>query len=151
GSAPRYNRGPVARGRMDRRWLPNARPARASRRLRVVSCPLTLLTAAHRYERPCDRKSYCFNKIASSHCLPQGLGPAHCIDYSRDLRLTKWGSGVSLHSNNPNPPMSALGQKQTLRYVRRMSALPPKADIGTQPRNVRFVPKADIRRCSKIN
>jgi hypothetical protein len=25
-----------------------------------------------------------------------------------------------------------------------MSALPPKADIGIQPRNVRFVPKADI-------
>src|SRR5262249_62408473 len=25
-----------------------------------------------------------------------------------------------------------------------MSALPPKADIGTQERNVRFVPKADI-------
>jgi hypothetical protein len=29
-----------------------------------------------------------------------------------------------------------------------MSALPPKADIGTQPRNVRFVPKADILRRS---
>src|SRR6516164_454350 len=27
---------------------------------------------------------------------------------------------------------------------RRMSALPPKADIGTQPRNVCSVPKADI-------
>jgi hypothetical protein len=26
-----------------------------------------------------------------------------------------------------------------------MSALPPKADIGTKPRDVRFVPKADIR------
>ena len=25
-----------------------------------------------------------------------------------------------------------------------MSALPPKADIGTQSRNVRFVPEADI-------
>jgi hypothetical protein len=25
-----------------------------------------------------------------------------------------------------------------------MSALPPKADIGTQPRDVRFVPKVDI-------
>jgi isopentenyl diphosphate isomerase/L-lactate dehydrogenase-like FMN-dependent dehydrogenase len=25
-----------------------------------------------------------------------------------------------------------------------MSALPPKADIGTQPRDVRFVPKANI-------
>src|SRR5262249_8502639 len=31
------------------------------------------------------------------------------------------------------------------RSVRRMSALPPKADIGTQCRNVRFVPKADIK------
>jgi hypothetical protein len=27
-----------------------------------------------------------------------------------------------------------------------MSALPPKADIGTQPRNVRFVPQADSQR-----
>jgi hypothetical protein len=27
-----------------------------------------------------------------------------------------------------------------------MSALPPKADIGTQSRDVRFVPKADILR-----
>src|SRR5262245_25032652 len=35
--------------------------------------------------------------------------------------------------------MSALGQKQTFSDVRRMSALPPKADIGTQPRNVCFV------------
>ena len=38
---------------------------------------------------------------------------------------------------------SALGQKQTSAYVRGMSALPPKADIATQPWNVRFVPKAD--------
>jgi hypothetical protein len=36
--------------------------------------------------------------------------------------------------------MSALGQKQTLGHFRAMSALPPKADIGTQPRDVRFVP-----------
>ena len=28
-----------------------------------------------------------------------------------------------------------------------MSALPPKADIGTRPLNVRFVPKADIAQC----
>ncbi len=27
---------------------------------------------------------------------------------------------------------------------RLMSALPPKADIGTQPRDVRFVPKAEV-------
>jgi hypothetical protein len=41
------------------------------------------------------------------------------------------------------PLMSALGQKRTLGKVRLMSALPPKADIGTQSWNVRFVPKAD--------
>jgi hypothetical protein len=35
-------------------------------------------------------------------------------------------------------------QKQTSAQVRLMSALPPKADIGTQPWNVRFVPQADI-------
>jgi pyruvate dehydrogenase (quinone) len=39
--------------------------------------------------------------------------------------------------------VSALGQKQTLSRVEPMSALPPKADIGTQPLNVRFVPRAD--------
>ena len=37
--------------------------------------------------------------------------------------------------------MSALGQKRTLGGVRSMSAL---ADIGTQPRDVCSVPKADI-------
>jgi hypothetical protein len=30
-----------------------------------------------------------------------------------------------------------------------MSALPPKADIVERDRHVRFVPKADILRCSK--
>jgi hypothetical protein len=45
--------------------------------------------------------------------------------------------------------MSALGQKRTSEQVRIMSALPPKADIGTQSWNVRFVPKAYIPRCCK--
>ena len=51
-------------------------------------------------------------------------------NYSRDLRPAEWGSGVSLHGSNPEPPMSALGQKQTSQPFRVMSALPPKADIG---------------------
>ena len=40
--------------------------------------------------------------------------------------------------------MSALGQKRTfaLQYV--MSALPPKADMCSAIRDVRFVPIADI-------
>jgi hypothetical protein len=69
-------------------------------------------------------------------------------DYIRDLRPAKWGSGVSLHSSNPEPLMSALGQKQTLRRLLLMSALPPKADIGTQSRNVRFVPETDKEPCA---
>src|SRR5215469_3868715 len=40
--------------------------------------------------------------------------------------------------------MSALGQKQTLRGLDPMSALPPKADIAKHYWDVCFVPKADI-------
>ena len=46
--------------------------------------------------------------------------------------------------------MSALGQKQTLGKARLMSALPPKADINQDGRDVRFVPKADILRCDLV-
>ena len=66
------------------------------------------------------------------------------VDYIRDLRLAKWGLGVSLHGTNPEPLMSALGQKRTSEQVRAMSALPPKADMDQYGRDVRFVPKADI-------
>jgi hypothetical protein len=65
-------------------------------------------------------------------------------DYSRDLGLVKWGSGVSLHGSNLEPLMSALGQKQTFGIVQFMSALPPKADIAERAWDVRFVPIADI-------
>ena len=41
-------------------------------------------------------------------------------------------------------PMSALGQKLTCAVQNGMSASPPKADIGSAKRHVRFVPKADI-------
>ena len=64
-------------------------------------------------------------------------------NYSRDLRPLEWGFGSS-RGNDAEPPMSSLGQKQTWRGEFALSALPTKADIGTQSRNVRFVPKADI-------
>src|SRR5262245_14125658 len=52
---------------------------------------------------------------APSHRPSQGLGLRRFSkwDYSRDLRRAKWGSGAILHGSNPEPPMSALGQKQT--------------------------------------
>ena|SRR5215469_7860598 len=43
--------------------------------------------------------------------------------------------------------MSALGQNQTFRDFRPMSALLPKADRDHQGCDVRFVPKADIGQC----
>ena len=55
-----------------------------------------------------------------------------------------------LRGSYPKPLMSALGQKQTLRGVSPMSALPPKADIDQHACDVRFVPKADIVRCGEI-
>src|SRR5262249_34049012 len=78
---------------------------------------------------------------------PKGLGLRRFSkwDYSRDLRPAKWGSGVSLHSSNHKPDMSALGQKQTSQYLQPMSALPPIADMDQSGCDVRFVPKADIR------
>ena len=45
--------------------------------------------------------------------------------------------------------MSALGQKQTFWPFIAMSALPPKADIGSTCQDVRFVPKGDQRHRSK--
>src|SRR5215831_3215139 len=44
----------------------------------------------------------------------------------------------------------ATGQKRSKRHLRAMSALPPKADKEQTCRYVRFVPKADIPRCSKL-
>jgi hypothetical protein len=40
--------------------------------------------------------------------------------------------------------MSALGHKQTFGLRKAMSVLPPKADIETRSRDVRFVPKLDL-------
>ena len=41
--------------------------------------------------------------------------------------------------------MTVCGGVRADTVPQRMSALPPKADIGTQSRNVRFVPKANIQ------
>ena len=40
--------------------------------------------------------------------------------------------------------MSALGQKRTCAVQNVMSALPPKADVCSATRDVRFVPIADM-------
>ena len=46
--------------------------------------------------------------------------------------------------------MSALGHKRTFAVQNAMSALPPKADMCSATRHVRFVPKADIRGTTKL-
>ena len=51
------------------------------------------------------------------------------LPQSSPARLPAVTNMVSLHRSNPEPLMSALGHKRTLRHLRSMSALPPKADI----------------------
>jgi hypothetical protein len=46
-------------------------------------------------------------------------------------------------------PMSAVGQKQTFRNVRAMSAIPPKADIRSHDQDVCFGPGADSCNATK--
>jgi hypothetical protein len=88
------------------------------------------------------------DEIASSHCLPRGLGARQLCDYRRHLRPAEWVSGVR-HGSNLEPVMSALGQKRTFGPLIAMSALPPKADIRRRYCDVRFVPKADS--CAAAN
>jgi len=66
-------------------------------------------------------------------------------DYSRDLRIAEWGSGAGLQGGNPEPLMSALGQKRTSHHVRLMSALPPKADISRGERRLYSAGPVSIR------
>jgi len=45
---------------------------------------------------------------------------------------------IILRCKSTEPLMSALGQKQTFKRLRLMSALPPKADIAECDGDVRF-------------
>ena len=75
------------------------------------------------------RYAACLNVLAKTvQCIVGKCAPSARIKMSSDRHF-------------------ALQQSSRLGHLRAMSALPPKADIGTQPRDVRFVPKADILRC----
>jgi len=50
--------------------------------------------------------------------------------FQQGLAIDEMRFGGQLHGSNIEPLMSALGQKATLLGARRMSAIPPKADIG---------------------
>ena len=100
------------------------------------------------------------------HCVASDRGVASCNAggpgvevacvrhhgrHSGCLSLRSEGYRRLARHSKIRPLMSALGQKQTSAHVRVMSALPPKADIGTQSRNVRFVPNADYQRSISPN
>jgi len=86
--------------------------------------------------------------IRNYNRCPESHGPSKPLPMAVDGRGKVAGQGT-VKSAVAELPMSALGQKQTSRQLQPMSALPPIADIGTQPSDFRFVPKADIPRCSE--
>jgi hypothetical protein len=95
--------------------------------------PIKLLPAhSKRQCGSCARKTS--DKVASAQSAVSSSGGQHLN--------TSWDDYSAVR--NGNGPMSALGQKRTLRLASPMSALPPKADIGERNWDVRFVPKADI-------
>ena len=49
-----------------------------------------------------------------------------------------------LRCESLDPSMSQTGHLQTFSEPKRMSALPPKADIAEAREHVRFGPKADM-------
>jgi hypothetical protein len=74
------------------------------------------------------------NEVASPHRRHKVWDYTDNVcDYSRDRGLKERGYSAAETSTG----MSALGHKRTLRRVRLMSALPPKADIGSAHRDVR--------------
>ena len=58
-------------------------------------------------------------------------------------------SAEFVHHDLSGKTTSDIGRDRHPDGMAPMSALPPKADIGTQSRNVCFVPKADIMHRSK--
>ena len=90
------------------------------------------------------------------HRMAQSVVPVGQTQTKSNVRVTSvWLPNVLQNSpslatativrhNNIAGVTSALGHKRTWKLVRVMSALPPKADIGTQSRDVCFVRKADI-------
>jgi hypothetical protein len=59
--------------------------------------------------------------------------------------------GSAMAQSCENKAVSAEGKPlhRAAKFARPMSAIPPKADIVGRNGDVRFVPKADILRCSK--
>ena len=96
------------------------------------------------------RISICASLKYSTRIIVFDRQASHCRGHtvSGDSPLSMQDK-PSLDGSTREARMSALAQKRTLRGVRPMSALPPKADMDQSSRDVRFVPKADILRCSK--
>jgi hypothetical protein len=83
------------------------------------------------------------DRCVSHHLTMEALPPTYGVGGFARSQTGELKPMIYLCCKNPELPMSALCQKRTFSHLRPMSALPPKADIETQSRHVRFVPKAD--------
>jgi hypothetical protein len=76
----------------------------------------------------------------------QDSPPARILNGNYSIKMTPRSPKVSIGGIGLLAvSMCALGHKRTLKHFHPISALPPKADITGCDRDVRFVPKADIR------
>jgi len=93
-----------------------------------------------RRKRPCN-----YSAAEKPDEFPSPHGPAPRTKSGKPKDYHIFGSRiVPFVAPSGTATMSTLGQKRTSEGVEAMSALPPKADMDHQGRDVRFVPKADI-------
>jgi len=52
------------------------------------------------------------------------------MNYSRELRLAKWGSEVKLQCKNSEAPMSQLGQPHRFEPISGTFAYPPTPEVA---------------------
>ena len=123
----------VPGGAADTRLVPRAMAPDRSQLIppEVMVAPLIWLCS-----NGSDGKSRCAGSLAATRPSSDHAG-THALNAQSGRATGETRYSVELHGSNPEPLMSALGQKQTSARVRGMSALPPKADIGTGPYQLR--------------
>ena len=94
--------------------------------------------------------------LRRSQRLPRSPLPPPRANPPRRTRRRSWRPHLSGRARRlARKQCSRFGSISALKSRRQhmsaMSALPPKADIGTRPRYIRFVPKADIPRYSIVS
>src|SRR5262249_787950 len=86
------------------------------------------LSLRSRGQRPCN---YCAAEKLDEFPPFHGIYSLLAENHLAKSLIRSWTESYAPHCSRTRELMSALGHKQTSEHAQSMSALPPKADIGT--------------------